>query len=372
MGSIAKLTDKNNKTIGFRARWRTPDNASRSRTFDRKVDAEAWLTSVEHSKLSGAYVDRSAGRLTFGAYAERWLADAVDLRPQTRERINGNLRRYLLPAFGDRPLGAIRPTEVQAFFTARAAESAPGTVKLLHQHLSTILRCAMRDQLIASNPATGVKRPRAHRTQVQPLPLDLVHRIAAEMPPRYRAAVILGAGCGLRQGELLGLTLDRVDFLRRTVRVDRQLVTEDGQAPRWGPPKTVTSDRTIPAPTVVLDALAEHVRIYGTGRDGLLFPTVTGEPMARQSWNAVWRRAADKVGTPAGEGFHALRHVYASLLIANGCSVKAVSARLGHSSAAMTLDVYSHLWPDEEERTRTAIDAAFGDSRVTLVSQRPS
>ena len=360
MASIDRVPNPDDpKRPKWRARWRTPDNASRSRTFDRKIDAEQWLASVEHSKLSGVSVDPTAGRVTFGAYAERWLANSIDLRAQTRERIATNLRAHLIPHFGQRPLGAIKLTEVQAFITAKATELAPGTVELIYRQLTTILRAAVRDRVIAANPAEGVKLPREHRGQVQPLPLEHVQAMADAVPPRYRAAVILGAGCGLRQGEMLGLTIDRVDFLRRSVRVDRQLVTQDGQTPRWGPPKTKSSDRTIPAPQVVLDALAEHVHTYGTGRDGLLFPTATGEPMTRNAWLMIWRRAAAKVGLPGGEGYHALRHVYASLLIANGCSVKAVSARLGHSSAAMTLDVYSHLWPDEEERTRSAIDAAF-------------
>jgi len=79
----------------------------------------------------------------------------------------------------------------------------------------------------------------------------------------------------------------------------------------------------------------------------------------------VWRPAARSAGIPSGVGFHALRHFYASLLIRHGESVKVVQNRLGHASAAETLDTYSHLWPDSEDRTRQAVDAVLGGAVVS-------
>jgi integrase len=85
-------------------------------------------------------------------------------------------------------------------------------------------------------------------------------------------------------------------------------------------------------------------------------------PIIRTSFfDHVWRGSVKKAGLPAGTGMHALRHAYASLLIAGGESVKVVSERLGHTNAAMTLNTYSHLFPDSEERTRQAVDKAFQD-----------
>ena len=179
-------------------------------------------------------------------------------------------------------------------------------------------------------------------------------------PDRYRAAVILAATTGLRQGEIFGLTVDRVDFLRRTVRVDRQLVTIQGQEPVLGPPKTEASRRSVPLPQVAVEALAQHVEMYGTVGDGFVFTSKADEPIRRTAFSAIWRPAADAAGIPKGTGMHALRHYYASLLIRHGESVKVVQARLGHASAAETLDTYSHLWPDSEDRTRAAVDAVLG------------
>jgi integrase len=92
---------------------------------------------------------------------------------------------------------------------------------------------------------------------------------------------------------------------------------------------------------------------------GFVFVTVAGNPIRRTAFRDVWRAAVMAAGAPAGTGFHQLRHFYASLLIRHGESVKTVQARLGHASASETLDTYSHLWPDSDDRTRTAVDSVL-------------
>jgi site-specific recombinase XerD len=105
--------------------------------------------------------------------------------------------------------------------------------------------------------------------------------------------------------------------------------------------------------------LAAHLATYPAGESGLVF-TLDGEPITRPAFGHVWRPAAAKAGIPPGTGMHALRHFYASLLIRYGMSVKTVQVRLGHASASETLDTYSHLWPDSDDRTRAAIDSVLG------------
>lgn len=151
-----------------------------------------------------------------------------------------------------------------------------------------------------------------------------------------------------------GSSSPRLRLVRRTIWLRRQVADQTG-----GPTKTRASNRTIPLPQVVVDALAEHVATFPLGRDGLVF-TLDGEPITRQLFGHVWRPAARAAGIPQGKGVHLLRHYYASLLIRYGESIKTVQARLGHATAAETLDTYSHLWPDSADRTREAIDEAFG------------
>jgi integrase len=180
--------------------------------------------------------------------------------------------------------------------------------------------------------------------------------------------VHLAAGTGLRQGEAFGLTLDRVDFLRRRVRVDRQLVQVGSGAPAFGPPKTAASVRTVPMADVTLQALARHLEAYPVdGPGALVFTRADGGALRRNRFGEVWSKARASAGLGADRTFHDLRHFYASLLIHHGESVKVVQARLGHASASETLDTYSHLWPDSEDRTRDAVAAAWA-----LEDRRPA
>jgi len=284
-------------------------------------------------------------------------------RLTTQDYIEGNLRRNAYPVLGDKPLSSIRPSEIQAWVMGMTDRLAPSTVGVVHGVVSAIFRAAVRDRLIVANPCDGTRLPKTTPSRVEPLPVETVHALADAVPARYRALVILAAGSGMRQGECLGLTVDRLDFLRRVVHVDRQLVTVTGRPSFLTAPKTAASVRAIPLPQVVLDALAAHLGASPPLGDGFVFVTAAGNPIRRTAFGDVWRAAVKAAVAPAGTGFHQLRHFYASLLIRHGESVKTVQARLGRASASETLDTYSHLWPDSDDRTRTAIDSVlFADS----------
>jgi integrase len=345
------------------------------------------------SVVTGQYVDPKAGRTRFRDYAEQWRAAQVH-RPTTRAHVETMLRRHAYPTFGDRELASILPSEVQAWVAGLLL--SPATVGVVHGLVSSVLKAAVSDRRIASNPCAGTRLPKRTPHRVTPLPADVVERVRHAAPAPWRAAVVLASATGMRQGEVLGLTLDRVDFLRRTVTVDRQMITVAGVAPYLGPPKTAASHRTIPLPQVAVDALAEHVRL-SRPRPGpvvwktpertleavceLLF-TDAGEPWSRQNFGRAWRaatkaasncprhrrakRVKDAPCVCIEADFHELRHFYASLLIRHGESVKTVQARLGHASAAETLDTYSHLWPDSDDRTREAVDTVLGNLADSL------
>jgi integrase len=333
----------------WRARYRDPAGKERARHFERKVDAERFLTSVEHSKLTGAYVDPRAGRVTFAQWAEQWQAAQV-WRPNTAASARHALG-HAVTRFGDRRVQTIRPSEVQAWIRELHDRLAPSMVRLAYQYFRASMKAAVTDRLIASSPCEGVKLPGVERGRVVPLTVEQVQALADAMPDRLRALVVLGAGTGLRTSEALAVTVDRIDWMRRTLTVDRQLAGGE-----FAPPKSKGSRRTIPLPDLVLEGLSRHLTAYPS--DGLVFTNTEGRPV-RQNGFTVTFRAAAKRAALNGVTFRDLRHHYASLLIHGGESVKAVQSRLGHSSASITLDVYSHLWPDSEDRTRNAVDSAW-------------
>jgi integrase len=336
----------------YRARWRTPDGASRSKTFTRKVEAQQFLDRLGTSVSEGNYVDPAAGKVTFGVYASAWAA-AQPHRANTAASVETILRVHILPTFGRRPIASIRTSEVQAWVSG--LELAPSTVEVVYGKLAGVFRAAVEDRVIARSPCTrSVRLPRPDGGEVVPMSPAQLRAMIEAVGDRYSALVVLLAGSGLRPGEALGLTVDRVDWLRRTVRVDRQLVTVSGARPTFGPPKTPASVRTVPVPQAVLDALARHLERYSPGPHGLIFTDSKRDPIRRNALGHIWRRAALRAGV---DGFtpHDLRHYAASVLIDQGASVKAVQRHLGHASAKTTLDEYAHLWPDSEDTTRRAL-----------------
>jgi integrase len=350
----------------WRARWREyPGGPQKSQHFGRKLDAERHLDIIRGDLARGVYVDPKKGRVTFKAFAEEWRVIQPH-RPGTATSVEQDLRLHIYPALGDRPLTSIRRSHVQALATS-LEQLAPSTRQRVYGRVTAVFRAAIRDRLIATSPCVEVSLGSARPTGVtEILTTEHVVDLAAETTARYGALIIAGAGTGLRPGELFGLATDRVDFLRRSIKVDQQLVRVRGRdGGRGGVElsrdlKTEKSYRAVPLPSVVTEALAGHMAQFEAHQElGLVFTNERGAPIQQHPFSVVFGAARDRAGLPGWVTPHALRHYYASLLIRSGASVKVVQARLGHASAKTTLDVYGHLWPDDEDRTRRAVDDAF-------------
>lgn len=352
----------------WRARWIDPATGKEcAKHFARRVDAVDHLDGIRGDIARGTYVSPAAGKTTVAAYAATWLARmAPTWRASTAAAVRNSLERHVLPTLGARSLASLRKGDVEALCASLAL--APSTVATVHQHLAQLLSGAVDDELIPRNPAARARLPKREASRAQPVPLEVVERITAELPDWLAAAVPLGLGCGLRQGEASGLTVDRTDFLRRTLRVDRQLLSRQVPAPTLGPPKTPSSHRTIPLAGFVVDALADHLRRFPAEPGDLVLRTPTGAPVDANAFGHQWRRACRRAGVP-GLGFHALRHTFASTLLSRGVSVKAVADWLGHASPAITLSTYAHLMPADEEVARTVLHSAFAES---LANEAPA
>jgi integrase len=146
------------------------------------------------------------------------------------------------------------------------------------------------------------------------------------------------------------------------------MVRTRGEGVDLGPLKTASSYRAVPLAATVGDALAAHLARWPAHPDlGVIFTNAHGGPVQQFPFGQVWETARRKAGVPEWATPHDMRHFFASALIRSGASVKVIQARLGHSSAKTTLDVYGHLFADEEDRTRSAVDAALG--RVPGISE---
>ncbi|WP_432247062.1 tyrosine-type recombinase/integrase [Streptomyces sanyensis] len=294
------------------------------------------------------------------------------------------LTRHILPTFGDREIGAIRKADVQEWVTERAAVLAPSTLEVVYGTLRAVFAWAVGEYMPMSpcdsrGRADRVRLPAKPAKEVVPLSAAQVSALLDAAPDRHRVAILLTAASGLRQGELFGLEPRHIRD--GEVEVRQQVSVIDGKGVHIAPVKSSSSRRVIPVPTAVTDALNAHAKAFpvrsqtmADATDGHrrerkvrpIFTTAAGEPVQRSPWARTWRKMltdANKIlanrgeeQIPAGTTLHTLRHTYASLLIKHGESVKVVQKRLGHSSAAITLDTYSHLWPDLASTTRLAVE----------------
>ena len=363
----------------WQANW-VVDGVKRSRTFNRKIDAERYLADTVSRIGRGDYVDPQSGRITVKAYAEEWLARQLQLRDSSRAVYRTHLSRRINPAIGHMPIGDVRRSTVQGFVSGMVGHGlAPQTVRAVAQTCSTLFRAAVADQLIARSPMVGVKLPAPAKSRAVALTVDQLYGLAEHLPPQFRVLPLLGAGCGLRPGELLGLEVDPsrgLDMLGRRILVREQLLPRGGVL---GPPKTAASVRDVPLADETLQVLAEHMAAFPpvdvpvTDRTGsrpvkrtarLLF-SVDGKPVGRDGFNAAWNQAVGQarsagVDLPARVTPHALRHAYVSILIAAGLHPKQIQTLVGHKSITETMDVYGHLMGDvAPENTRRAISTSL-------------
>ncbi len=349
MASIDKRPDGK-----WRARYREiPGGPQKTRHFKLKRDAEDFVLAIANDLRRGVYVDPALGRVSL----TRAMAEHIDRQPYRHNtRVNAlNALGHVRAFFGERTIASVRSSDLQAFVTSLGLE--PRTVATIYQHLRTTLRAAHLDGVLGRDPAQRIKLPKHDGRDIV---VPTVHEAGAlydGAPGGFAVAVVLGAGLGLRSGEAAGLTVDRVDFLHREVKIDRQW---HGKLDRFEPVKYAASNRTIPASDRVLESIAAHIERHGTGEQGVLLHAESGRPLNSNRMDWRWEQTLRSAGLEIT--FHHLRHSFASSLIAAGCSIVAVQRALGHAKPSVTLDVYGHLMPSDTDRIRTAVDLAWSSA----------
>jgi integrase len=368
---MATIEKRGGRAKPWRVRYRGPDGKERNKSFTRKVDAERYLTGIEHSKITGTYFDPTRSKIAVAPWSRQWLAAQTHLKPSTRARYEGILSKHVEPRWGPVPLSQVSHADVTGWISG--LDVAPATVRYIHRVFSLLLELAVRDGRIPKNPTTGVRLPRVHQPERRFLTPEQVHRLAdaaAQYPipeagDQYRVLVLVLAFCGLRWGEVAALRVKRVDTFRRRLAV-AESVTEVSGRLVWGTPKSHAA-RSVPMPRFLAELLTELVA--GKAADDLVFTTWRGKTLRNLNFRRdVFDRAAEDAGL-AGLTPHELRHTAASLAVSAGANVKAVQKMLGHASAAMTLDVYSGLFDDDLDGVATGLEALPGVAPVRPTAQ---
>lgn len=302
------------------------------RTFRTKTDADRWLSTVETDLSRGTWLDENLGHEPFGTYARAWLRDHPKMGPRYRETCERNLRLHLAPLAGI-PLRAVTSAVVREWYAAALrGKGGRASIAQSYRFLRAVMNTAVRDGIIARNPC---QIPGAGSDRAKERPVATPSQVAAlieAITPRYRAAVLLAAWCGLRRGEVLGLRPADVDLNAATVTVRRSRVELLAKPEAFdADPKTDAGKRTVTIPPHVLPILAAHMETWA-GKDQV-FIGRDGRPMRGDAVRQAFDRARRKVGMP-GFRFHDLRHTGQTLAATTGATLKDLMRRLGHASPA--------------------------------------
>lgn len=357
--AIQKRINKAGKEV-FIARWRDPAGKERSKSFSRARAAKAHLQEMERAVRRGEYIADE------GTTVKELVQERVD---QAINQSTRNGRKMLLGNLGDlgdMPVLSVKPSHVREWMRlletgrpwAGDKPLAPSTINMLAAILHGVFSQAVLDDVVGRHPMRGVKIPRtevgAERTDI-PTADDVRALIESARGtavgkgrnPTLAAMIQVAAETGLRAGELCGLRVRNVNFLRGEIHVVEQISQRSGD---FAPLKTESSRRVVPIGPGTVQVIEEQLRRVPRAPEETVFCTREGRPLSSSSLSARFRTVARRAGVDTT--FHALRHFYASSLIASGASVVMVQRALGHASASMTLNVYSHLFPGAGEGLR--------------------
>lgn len=343
----------------WQARYRDGEGAMRTAedTFATKAEADHWLATTQHELRSGQWVDPDRGDISVAEWSIEWLRIQMHLKPKSRYGYESLLRSRLLPELGDLPVRHLRTSHIQSMVASFQLEglSASRTRQAVAL-LSQILDAAIADGLIRSNPCRAVRQPRLPEREMRAFTAAEVDRIAESITPAYRSLVHVLAYGGLRWGEAAGLTRSSVDIDARRLRITRSIAEAGGEL-FIGTTKT-HQQRGVVLPTFLWADLAAYLkRNVDDTPEAILFPAAAGGFLRYSNFiGRHWQPALSKAGLEPC-GLHVLRHTCASLLAAAGAPVKAIQVQLGHASAEMTLNRYSHLYPDDLDELATHLDA---------------
>jgi integrase len=418
-------TGKKRKTAryGKGKRWRVAGIPGvRDRSFESlegEYGAKAWLKEAATDTSRGAFYDPRDGKITLDTYVRNHWWPNVRMSPTTKESVKRRVFNHILPHAGALPLNRIGHDEIKDWSTKAERSLDVSTLAATWAHFSSILQAAYKAKRIPENPFRDpeLKRPTPSKSRAKAWPVETVVAVRRSLDDRYRILVDVSVASGLRQGEAFGLSPDDVEITGGgddEIQVRRQVVVVAGKM-AFAPPKG-NKTRVAPCPPELGRALKEYANRFPSvevtlpwidpDRPNLPWPerkletvrlyvtTPTSvDALYRDTFNNTqWKPALAEAGVipapavelvsgkgkkpwrrttwemPREEGFHVLRHTFASVVLAEGETIGQLADWLGHADPAFTLRTYVHFMPKSGKRAV----AALGRLLETTMRPEPS
>ena len=360
MGSIRKVTKvvKGKEYTYYEARYTEGFDPGTGKQIQRSITDKS--KKVVAQKLRAAMADLDAGtykapcKMTVAQWLDIWVAEYLNsVKPLTKHNYNKQVQKHLKPALGAARLETLDTHTIQRFYNSLIASGlSPKTVKNVHGILHCALQQAIACDYIYRNPADACKLPKVTKPEIKPLEPDEIARLLKEAEQDdYCNLFIVAMFTGMRQGELLGLAWECVDFQTGIITVKQQLQCKDGnyflETPKSGKNRTI-----LPAP-IVMDALRNQLQRQQKEQEqagkmwdnqfNLVFTDPLGKYLVRRTVVKHFKKISQRAGISDDARFHDLRHSFAVSSLYAGDDIKTVQANLGHATAQFTLDVYGHV-----------------------------
>jgi integrase len=317
-------------------------------------------------------------KLTMARFLERWLEHMKpNVAPRTHERYSELVRLNIVPLIGGIPLNKLQAADISAAYAKALAGGradgrgglSPRTVHHMHRVLNEALRQAVRWDWLVKNPADKLEkkdRPKVERKRLSTFDMaETAQAIEALRPSRMFIPALLGLLCGLRRGEVAALKWEAIDLDRGTLAVIAS--TEQTKAGCREKETKSSQFRTIALSAFVVEELRQHrlrqvqeLLKLGIGwtKQQHVVAQEDGQPLQPRSLTHAWIRESERAGLKRIR-LHATRHSHASMMLSSNIHPKIVQERLGHSSIAVTLDIYSDVAPNLQAEAVTVVDGAL-------------
>ncbi len=341
-------------------------------------EAQEWIQELQNQIRNG--LTFNAAQLTVNNYLQEWLDTYQEsIRPKTFKQYKQITEQYLMPGIGNLKLRDLRPDHIQALYTVLLKEGkSQRTVLLIHAVLHRALNQALKWSLLGRNPAHSVNRPKYRKGEMHTLNENQVKVLLKfSKSTKLETLLWMAVTTGLREGEILGLKWSDLDWVTRTISVQRQLQRLKNQGLVFSTPKSEAGERPVMLSVATIRMLRGHhvVQFYEKlfARDrwqenDLIFPSSYGSPMDPRNLYKNFKNLLNRAKLPDIR-FHDLRHTAATLMLQNGIHPKVVQERLGHKDVTLTLNTYSHVLPDIQEEAAQKLDRLLAHSDANIKSE---
>lgn len=299
---------------------------------------------------AGTYIEET--KITVAEYLLDWFDNyKINLAPATIRGYKTNIKKHIIPEIGHMKLVNLSPIVIQNLYNNRIKKGiSTNSVLFMHRVLHKALKRAVGLQMIRYNPTENLELPKKKKHNAQVLTEEQVKKMlkTAKGTDAY-ILILLAVGLGLRRGEVLGLMWEDIDFDRKVVSINRNVVYEERQF-RIGDLKTCSSRRSILISNGIVNALREHRKI-----DSGFVINNDINPLSPSTLELRYKTILKKAELPDIR-FHDLRHTNATLMLKGGVHAKVASQRLGHSTIGITMDLYSHVMSEMQEEAAAILD----------------